>query len=416
MGDELTLGQTLDTNSRWLSARLLELGIVTVEHATVPDDLGATGAAFKRLSGTVDLLISTGGLGPTADDLCRAALAAAMDDRLVVDGEALEQISRWFAGRGRVMMDINRVQAMRPSRGTCLPNGNGTAPGLHGRIGECDVFCLPGPAREMMPMFEECVRVRLAPVPGRTVATRVLHTYGIGESELATRLGSLMERDRMPLVGTTASGGVVSIRIRYEGLLQVSEASAVLDRCAAEARRCSDPFVFGENETTLPAAVLTMLVERGQTLAAVESCTGGLLGAMITEVPGSSKAFVGGWITYSNEMKTAEVGVPADLLAQHGAVSGEVAAAMARGGLEKCGADYCLSITGIAGPDGGTEAKPVGLVFVTLASRQGAADVRRFRMTGDRESIREWSARSALAVLRMHLIGKPGTRLLRQAD
>jgi len=420
MGDELTLGQRLDTNGKWLAARLLELGVEPVEHCTVPDDFGATVAAFTRLAAHVDVVISTGGLGPTADDLCRGALARAMDDELVEDPDSLTRLRAWFSGRSRAMPELNRVQAQRPSRGRCLTNGRGTAPGLAGRIGSCDVFCLPGPPPEMIPMFEASVRAALVPAPGRVLRTHALHCFGIGESELASRLGDMMDRSRNPLVGTTASGGVVSIRVRFDGAATTRDADRAMRETIGAAREAAAPYCFGESDATLQSATLSALRTSARTLAVVESCTGGMLGSMFTEVPGSSSVFVGGWITYANEMKTGAVGVPAELIETRGAVSREVAEAMAVGGLNRSGADYCLSITGIAGPDGGSPEKPVGTVWISLAARdseQATIDTRRFNMGGgDRQSVREWSARAAMMMLYLNLQGTPGAKLLRQSE
>lgn len=428
-GDELTLGQKLDTNGRWLSARLVDLGIVPVEHVTVPDDLAAQAAALRRLARVADVIISSGGLGPTEDDLTRAALAEASDDTLVEDAEALAQIAAWFAARGREMTALNRVQAKRPSRGACLKNEHGTAPGLSASIGNggrrCDVFCLPGPPREMMPMFESLVAPRLRPPVGVTVRTRVLHTFGLGESDIAAALGAMMRRDASPLVGTTASAGVVSVRVRYEGELPESAASALLDRTERSVRDAVGPYVFGEGDVTLARAVLRTLGGMGRRLAVVESCTGGMLGQMITDEAGASAVFLGGLVTYSNALKTRLAGVPEAVLdGGPGAVSAACAEAMARGGLDATGASDCLAITGIAGPGGavaardGRAAKPVGTVYIARASRAGISpeiDVRRFSMGGDRESVRRWSAMAALAMMEFAARGRSDLRLLRQS-
>lgn len=429
IGDELTLGQTLDTNAKWLADRLIAFGIVTVEHVTVPDDLNAHVASIRRLASSVDLLISTGGLGPTADDLTREALARATEDTLVEDPIAMAEIEAWFTGRGRVLTTINRVQALRPSRARTLPNPHGTAPGLHTKFRVmspsagcehmCDIFALPGPPREMHPMFETQVFPRLRPCHGREVRTRVLHTVGLGESDLASRLGELMDRTRSPLVGTTASSGIVSIRIRYEGPLPPADADGLISQTEAECRRRAGPYIFGGESQTLAERVLVTLNERRQTIAVVESCTGGSLGEAITEVPGSSSAFLGGWITYSDAMKTKEVGVPTALFTPGGpgAVSRECAAAMATGGLEQANSDWCLSITGIAGPEGGSVQKPVGTVYIALAGKTlSSPDIRRFRMGGGRAAVREASVKAALAMLWMHLHETPGIRLLRQVE
>lgn len=443
IGDELALGQTLDTNSAWVSERLTLEGVRIVEHATVPDDLGAMVAAFTRLCGRADLVVVTGGLGPTADDLTRFALAQAMGEELVEDAGARATIEAWFVGRGRTMPAANRVQAMRPGSAQMLDNPNGTAPGLAGvvRTGAgttgqraTDVFCLPGPPREMQPMFERFVRPAVRRDAGTVVLTRAVRTFGLGESVVAEKLGEMMDRDRMPLVGTTVSKNVVTCRLRYEGPDAVRDgraAGAMLEAEAAEVRRRLGAACFdaraGDEADPLAFETVRLLSAAGHALAVVESCTGGLVGQMVTAVPGSSRAFVGGWITYSNEAKARDVGVAEHLIQRHGAVSGEVCRAMAEGGLRQATpqrADefaglHCVAITGIAGPDGGSAEKPVGTVWIGLASRISGAgaggasggrgvstEVRRFLFKGSREAVREWAARTALGMLRLRLMGE----------
>jgi nicotinamide-nucleotide amidase len=432
IGDELTLGQTLDTNSRFLADALLSRGIVTVEHATVADDRAATAAAIQRLAIVADLVIITGGLGPTADDLTRAGLAEALGEDLVEDPAALAEVTAFFTSRRSAMRDINKTQALRPRSAMCLTNPNGTAPGLHAilhREGrEVDVFCLPGPPREMKPMFDAEVVPRLRIAPGRTVATRALHCFGLGESEIAARLGELMDRDRNPTVGTTASQGVVSCRIRCTGPNEAQVRTAVAET-ERTVRDKAGPYMFGADTDTLPSVVLDLLRARREMLATVESCTGGLLGAALTDIPGSSDVYSGGWVTYTNEFKAAHVAVPESLfdVGGPGAVSEETAAAMAVGGLDRSGADHCLAITGIAGPGGGTDQKPVGTVWISRASRGQLASAsggpvphrvesRRFQLMGERAMIRDWSVKSALAMLRFFLISEPDVRLMREVQ
>lgn len=420
-GDELTLGQKLDTNSKWLSERLVDLGIMPIEHVTVPDDRVAHAQAFSRLAGRADLILCTGGLGPTADDLTRHALADAAGDTLVEDDEALRQIQAWFAARGRRMGELNRAQALRPSRGVMLPNAHGTAPGLSAALAgprPCDVFCLPGPPAEMQPMFESHVAPRLRPPAGRTVRTRVLHCVGIGESDLAAKLGPLMARDRNPMVGTTASGGVVSVRLRFEGPGSPEHAQAALDADERTVRGLAEDFIFGAGDDTLALSVVRELAAQKRSLVVAESCTGGMLGAAITAVPGASAVFAGGWIAYDNRVKAGALGVPQALIDAHGAVSRHTAAAMAEGALRASPvpAHVALAITGVAGPEGGSPDKPVGTVWIALAQHGTPTDARRFSMGGDRETVRRWSVLAALAMLWMHLRGRPAVRLLRQAQ
>lgn len=423
VGDELILGQTLDTNSKWISERLSEVNIRVVEHVTVEDDSEAQRGALLRLAARVRLVIVTGGLGPTADDLTRQALAGAMGDSLVTDDAALEAIEAMFRARGRGITDLQRAQAQRPSGGESLPNPHGTAPGLYGRIAtgrgmSCDVFCLPGPPGEMRPMLVERVLPRLRPPEGIVVRTGVMHTLGLGEGELAQRLGALMDRSRNPLVGTTASGGVVSVRVRYEGPEAGADGAMreTMDACRAAA----GAYAFGEGEETIMSATVDALRRHpgGGRLLVVESCTGGLLGSLLTSVPGSSDVFMGGWITYDNAVKRSQVGVPGSVLEAPGAVSAECARAMAEGALKAdtgAGGTHAIAITGIAGPGGGTEAKPAGTVFIALSGAEDGGvrtEVRRFLFTGGREGVRDRAAKMAMAMLRFRLVGEPGVRLL----
>lgn len=438
IGDELALGQKLDTNAQWIATRLTAIGISVREHVTIADDLDQHVAALERLAREHPLIISTGGLGPTADDLTRAALARVMREELVEDAEALAHIRALFEKRGRALTDLQRSQALRPRSARCLDNPNGTAPGLHGVVNSgvaadgggrgaharCDVFCLPGPPGEMKPMFERHVVPALR--PARRIVTSALHCLGIGEGDLAKRLGSLMDRDRNPLVGTTASGGIVSIRIRYEAPPAPNADATpipVLEETIAACRQAGSPFIFGEGDTTIQRVVLDCLRTRGERLVVAESCTGGGLGALFTETSGASAALAGGWITYSNEMKALMLGVPGAMIARHGAVSEEVAAAMALGALEHAGGGgpaHALAITGIAGPDGGSEPKPVGTVFIARHSTgdSGAqgTEVRRFLISGTREDIRDRSAKLALMMLRFHLLGLEVPRTLWQVS
>jgi len=420
LGDELVLGQTLDTNSAWLSDRLTALGVRIIEHTTVADDFDAIADAFARLVGTVDLIVTTGGLGPTTDDLTRDVLAEVAGEDLVEDPEALGWVRGWFRGRGHTMPANNAVQALRPRSARCLRNDQGTAPALITRIGgragsgtgATDVLCLPGPPRELMPIFEREIGAIVRADPAFTIATRTLPTFGMGESAVAERLGGVMARDRNPLVGTTASRGVVTCRLRYQG--PPGAAEGALDKTEREVRERLGPIVLrtGGAAESLAEVVLDLLRARSQTLCTVESCTGGMLGEELTTPAGASDVYLGGFVTYTNALKSSLVGVPPDLLDEHGAVSAPVARAMALGGLERTGADHALAITGVAGPSGGTPDKPVGTVWIALASRaHERPDVRRFRFGGDRANVRAWSARAAMGMVRLRLMGEDMTLL-----
>ncbi|MFG0306094.1 MAG: competence/damage-inducible protein A [Phycisphaerales bacterium JB040] len=404
VGDELILGQRTDTNSARVAAELTARGVRVLQHTTEDDDRQRLALAISRLTADADLLVITGGLGPTADDLTRQALADAAGEELVTDETALDDLRAFYAARNRPMPETNAVQAQRPESAECLKNENGTAPGLFIRFNECDVIALPGPPSEMLPILHREFDTRLR--TDAIIAARQLQTFGLGESNVAELLGDLMERGRDPLVGTTASGGIVSVRIRSERADSPDAAERALDDTERLVRERLGPIVFhaGPEDDALARVVLGLLGTRGETLATVESCTAGGLGARITDVPGASSAFVGGLITYSNALKTGLAGVPGALLDAHGAVSREVAVAMAEGGRERLGATHALAVTGIAGPNGGTLDKPVGTVWIALASEGQLTDARRFRITGDREQVRSRTAVVALGLLRLRLI------------
>lgn len=413
IGDELTLGQTLDTNSRYVSQRLSGHGVAVVEHATVADELDRMVAAIKRLSSDNDLLLITGGLGPTADDLTREALSLAGDDELVEDLDSLRALESWFARTDRAMPERNRVQATRPSRARCLRNDFGTAPGLAMQLDSCDVWCLPGPPRELRPMLEREVLPSIRREPGRVLLTRTLPTFGLGESLVAEQLGELMDRDRVPMVGTTASECVVTCRMRYDAIGSEEEAVRSLDSCEAAIRERLGHAVLrvGGASESLVEVTTDLLRQRGASICTIESCTGGLLGAALTEQPGASSIYAGGFVTYSNDLKTALVGVDPELLQNHGAVSAPVAKSMATGGLTRTGAQHALAITGIAGPDGATPDKPVGTVWIAHVDRDGLSDVRRFLFAGKRDAVRSWAWRTAVGMLRLGLISADMTLL-----
>ena len=396
IGDELMLGQTQDTNARWLAGRLADRGVPCVQFRVVPDDLAAQAAALRELAAVAQVVIVTGGLGPTDDDLTREALRMAMGDAnpLVLDAPSLEALDRWFTHRGRYMPDINRRHAMRPSGAECLRNDFGTAPGLRGTVGGSTIVCLPGPPREMEPMFDQFV---LPLLPKQAMATGVVHAFGQGESFLAERLGDRMHRERNPLVGTTASGSVVSARVR--GRDAAAEPAAMQAELAA-IEALWKPFAFGRGTTTLAGALGAALRERSLTMALAESCTGGLAGSLVTAESGSSAWFLGGLMTYANEAKRDLCGVPEALIAEHGAVSAPVAAALARGVRERLRADWAASITGVAGPNGGSDAKPVGTVYIGV-SGPGFESVRRFKYPGERAIVRDRAAKTALVLLRL---------------
>lgn len=413
IGDELTLGQKLDTNSAWISDALTSSGIAVIRHITVDDDLPRMVEALRFAVCDADLIILTGGLGPTQDDLTREALCALTDDQLVGDEQALRQLEGWF--ENRTMPESNRVQATRPSRARCLANTRGTAPGLMLRFEDTDLFALPGPPSEMQPMFLDHVKPLLRST--HVVRTRVIHTVGLGEAAAAERIGDCMDRAQNPLVGITASGGIVSVRIRAHGddLSIVNAALAKSERAVRDRLgtlvisppECDAPHKpeYTSGLHALVSELIARLGAKSQTLAVCESCTSGQLAATIAEVAGASAVLAGGFITYSNQLKASLAGVETDLLSAHGAVSCEVATAMAQGTRTRTYANHAIAITGIAGPGGGSAHKPVGTVWIALDSQGCQPDVRCFRFKTDRQGVRARSVVAALAMLRQRLLG-----------
>lgn len=418
IGDELVLGQSQDTNSAWLSRQLAGAGCRVIAHLTVPDDQRAIEQALYDCGQRCDVMIVTGGLGPTPDDLTRQALAVVMRQELVLNDLWLARLTEFFKARGRPMPPSNRIQAMIPYGATLIENRLGTAAGIDATLNfdlpvpghsprkhACRVFVLPGVPREMTAMFSRDVlpHIRSA-AGGAVILSRTLHTYGLGESVVAEKLGDLMNRQRNPTVGTTVSGGVVSIRInaKFESR---DKALEQLDRTEDACRQILGDLIWGQDDQTLQEVVGRMLLEKKMTVATAESCTGGLVAKMITDVPGASGYFRAGFVAYSNQAKQECLNVPAELIAVHGAVSEPVAQAMACSARKLAGADVALAISGVAGPSGGTETKPVGTVCIGLAHESGA-QTRSFNFPGDREWVRDRAAKMALTMLRYHLLGK----------
>jgi len=412
VGDELTLGQVVDTNSAWLSARLAEWGVLTRSHLTVPDDQGAIVLAVRQAAELAEWVVITGGLGPTQDDLTRQALAEVQGVPLVVHAPSLAKIEQFFKDRGRVMTESNRVQSLAPVGATVLDNPQGTAPGLRLAVGRAQVFALPGVPVEMKAMVEQHLAPLIAAQAGRTILTCKINTFGIGESMVGEALGDLMRRDRNPMagtpavVGTTVSAGIVSVRIRSDFPTR-SQAQDELDRTVSVVKQKLGTAVFSEGDVSLAVVVGEMLQARKRTVATAESCTAGLVAAMLTEVPGSSTWFLGGWVVYANRLKTEALGIPSELIVREGAVSEAVVRRMAAEALQRSAGDYALALTGVAGPGGGSADKPVGTVWVGLGKRvggQATVAAERLLLAGDRAMVRERAAKAALNMLRLELL------------
>lgn len=405
IGTELATGQCVDTNAAWLSAELTTLGFEVVEHVTVGDDVDRIADVLGRLLDKSGVVIVTGGLGPTPDDLTREGIARAIGQPLVENSEAQEQVRAFFARIDRVLHPSNLRQAMAPRGCSILHNDNGTAPGLHCRCAEAQLFALPGVASEMKAMFRSAVAPKLAGLGSAGVCVRRrLNCFGMSEAKIGELLDEFMVRDRNPLVGTSASRGVIAIRI-FARAQTASAAEALAQHDLDLFRDRLGSCVFGEEDETLESVVGRLLCDQGRTLSTAESCTGGLLAKRITDVPGSSGYFLRGFVTYADEAKVEEVAVPRELIATHGAVSEPVASALASGCRTVAGSDFALSTTGIAGPTGAAGPdKPVGLVYIGLADHTGVA-VRRLALGDhlDREGIRNRACSAALDLLRLRL-------------
>jgi len=404
-GTELAVGLTCNTNHQYLAERLTGLGASVNWQTTVPDGEVLIAEAVRIAAGRCDVVVVTGGLGPTRDDLTRQAVAMACGVELRLDHDALERLERLFAARGYALGENNKLQAYVPEGGELLSNDLGTAPGFHVQHAGADIYVLPGVPSEMKRMFERHVAPQLAcrgGAEGRGAFTKTLWVYGVPESQLDRRIGHLIQPDSNPVVGLTVSRGVVGVRITARAETP-EKAASTAEATAAEVRALLGLDVFGEGTDTLEEVVAAMLITSGRTLAVAESCTGGLITSLLTDVSGISAVLLEGVVAYSNEAKVNRLSVARETLASHGAVSAEVAGQMAEGIRRAAGSDYGIATTGIAGPTGGTSEKPVGLVYTALASEDGM-EVKQHQFLGLRGDVKDRAAKSALNMLRLKLL------------
>ncbi len=394
-GSELLLGFTVNRHLDYFGRQLATLGLRLARHTTVADDRAEMCAVVRDAIARSDFLLITGGLGPTSDDFTRDVVAELLRRPLVRDESVVATIQERFRRRGLTMPDKVMVQAQVPQGAQVLPNANGTAPGLLLKENGKTIVLLPGPPRELQPMFEQQVRPLLAGLAG--FECRVLRTTGLPES--------IVEQKVEPVVGDVEVGycarpGEVDVRLIGR------------DVAAAEQRirQVLGDDIYGSGDDRLEEVVVQLLAEAGRTVATAESCTGGLMAHRLTNVSGSSIVFLGGWVTYSNTAKIRDLGVEEELLKQQGAVSEPVARAMADGARRRAGSDYALSATGVAGPTGGTAEKPVGLVYIGLATPTGT-QVQRHTVTFDRETFKWYVSQTALDLLRRELLKANGSGL-----
>ena len=402
-GSELMLGFVLNTHQQWLCRQLADCGYLVSRQVSISDAASDIKQAVAEALPRANLIIATGGLGPTSDDITRDMIAELFGKKLIEDPSIVASIEEFFAVRKRPMPAKTRVQAMVPDGAIALPNANGTAPGLAMQTPNGWLIMLPGPPRELRPMFTNQVvplLEKLFPKPPAFVC-RVLKTTGVGESVVEEKveplLGELFSKGLQ--IGYCARVGEVDVRLVGRG----DDAAKLVEEAEGIIRHKMGSFVFSAADENLEAVIVQLLTERKQTLALAESCTGGFISNRITNVPGASAVFLAGLVTYANVAKRGFLGVNADTLTTQGAVSELVAREMAEGARNRVGSDFALSVTGIAGPSGGTPEKPVGTVFIGLA-RNGPTIVKQFRNNYDRETFKFTTSQQALDLLRRELI------------
>lgn len=402
IGDELLSGETVDTNSSYLDGLLEGLGWTVRRHLTVPDDEAAIAAAFDLAARDAELVLSTGGLGPTEDDLTMAGLARALGCGLIRHEPTIEAIRARFRAFGREMTPNNERQAMVPGSGEVLDNQAGTAPSFTAKLHRATVFLMPGVPREVRWLMENRILPRI-PKGDEAIVRRTLKLVGLGESKVEHSIRDIVRARREIHWGYRTLGLENHVKMRASG----AGARAALDAAEAELRAVFGSKVYGADADTFPAVVGALLREAGARIAAAESCTAGLVTKLLTDPPGSSDYVLGGVVSYANSVKTEVLGVRAEDLAAHGAVSEVVARQMAEGVRRRLGATHGLATTGVAGPGGGSAEKPVGTVWIAVASEKGT-EARLLRLPGEREWVRNGAALAMIDLLRLVVMGRAG--------
>jgi len=408
VGSELLVPGRAETNGVYITGKLREVGIMVTSRVTVADDLELLASAFRGALSRADVVIATGGLGPTEDDLTREAAAAAVGRGLRRDPSLLDGLRARFARYNRVMAPVNEKQADVIEGAVVLPNARGTAAGQYVESDGHLLFLLPGPPVEMQPMFDGQVLPVLAGAAGGVVLrTRVLKIASMSESDVEQAVAPLYKTFTNPATTILSNPGHVELHLTAEGR-SAEECEACIEELARGMRERLPGRIYSEDGRDLAAVVGTVLRERKLSLALAESCTGGLVAARLTEQAGASEFLERGYVTYSNRSKVDLLGVDSALIERAGAVSEEVARAMAAGAQRAAGVDVALAVTGIAGPGGATPDKPVGLVYLAMAGTLGER-IRRAHFPGDRERIRHQASQAALEMLRRALLGLSAT-------
>ncbi|MCB2290380.1 competence/damage-inducible protein A [Clostridium sp. CS001] len=402
VGTEILLGDIVNTNAQYIAKRLADLGISVYHQSVVGDNPERLLEAYTLAFSRADLVIATGGLGPTKDDLTKEVAFEFFGKESVVSEASLKILKSHFKDINRPMTENNLKQAYFPEDAIILPNNNGTAPGCIIEEDGKTVVLLPGPPREMKPMFEEAVVSYLQKFQQGVLVSKVLRVVGVGESSAAELLEDILDNQTNPTVAPYAKDGEVTFRITAKADTH-EEGEKLIEPMEAEIRSRLGSNIYGEGETTLEGVLSEMLVNKKLTIATAESCTGGMVASVLINYPGISSVFMEGAVTYSNEAKISRLGVKAETLDKYGAVSSEVAGAMAQGIAKTAGTNIGLSTTGIAGPEGGSEEKPVGLVYVGLCIN-GEVKTKMLRLSGDRQRIRQRATMQLLDWLRRELL------------
>jgi nicotinamide-nucleotide amidase len=403
VGTELLMGQIVNTNAQYLSSKLPDVGISVYYHSVVGDNPERLRESLELALKRCDVVITTGGLGPTQDDLTKETISEVCGRRLVLHQESLDAIKAFFKKIGREMTHNNEKQAYMPENCTILENNNGTAPGCIIEQGEKVIVMLPGPPSEMKPMFDDSVFPYFRERSSYTIESKFLRVFGIGESAMETKILDLIEGQTNPTIATYAKEGEVTIRVSAR-VEQGKDAEKLLGPVIEEIRKRTGDSLYSEEDRTLDQVAAELLFRHKLTLATAESCTGGLISQMLTNIPGISSVFMGGAVTYSNDAKEECLGVRRDTLLQYGAVSRHTAEEMAAGVRSRLKTDIGVAVTGIAGPDGGTPEKPVGLVYIGLSSEKGTV-TKELRLLGNRKRIRTITALHVFDMIRRHVSG-----------
>ena len=402
VGTEILLGDILNSNAQYLSKELANLGLDVYYHEVVGDNKERILEALKKSFNRSDIIITTGGLGPTKDDMTKELVAEFLGMDMCLHEESLKKIKEYFKKMGRDCVKSNEKQAYFPKEAIILNNDNGTAPGAIFEKNNKAIIVLPGPPKEMKPMFQNGVRKYLEKLTGDTIVSEVLRVFGIGESMAEHKLQDLIDNGKNPTIAPYAKEGEVTFRITAKAKSE-EEAKKLIKPLKEEVLRRLRDAVYNTGDITLQDTVAKMLVDKNMTIGVSESCTGGLLSSKLIEYPGVSKVFLEGAVTYSNEAKMRTLNVKKETLEKYGAVSHETAKEMAEGIAKRTGARIGISTTGIAGPGGGTEEKPVGLVYFGIYL-DGKVETYKHIFTGNRNEVRNRASMTALNIIRKALL------------